>query len=156
MGLRKKPKGPKDPSKIKPKKQKKVKLKGHLIKQMQKMESEAGKGKKLSVPPVRSRQGLITTTFESQLDGIGLQASASSGYVPVSHTPLARFLKDRNVAEDTVSAVIAGIMEEETQDDVKAIIIAASPELGLVGDELENAIDLAIEEWRNVKKISET
>ncbi|MGY5858976.1 MAG: hypothetical protein RTU63_06380 [Candidatus Thorarchaeota archaeon] len=162
VAIFRRPKGPKDPPK--PKKQKKQKkqkaskekAKGHLMKQMRKMSSEAEKGKKLSVPPVSSRQEIITDIFESKLAAIGLQASASSDYVPVSHTPLARFLKDLKVPEDTVSAIIAGIMEEETEDDVKIIIEAASPELGLVGDELENAKDLAVEEWRNVKKISQT
>jgi len=158
MGIRRKSKDAKNPKKDKPKKQKKsnVKVKGHLIKQMQKMENEAGKGKKLSVPPVRSRQEIITEMFESKTRAIGLQASTSSGYVPVSNTPLARYLKERNVLEGTVSAIIDGIMEEETEKGVRSMIEAASPELGLSNDELENAKDLAVEEWRNVRETSET
>ncbi|MFW9844058.1 MAG: hypothetical protein ACFFEV_05760 [Candidatus Thorarchaeota archaeon] len=154
MGLRKKSKGPKEPKKNEPKKKKRGKVKGHLIKPMQKMESEAEKGKKLSVPPVRSRQEIITEMFESRLNAIGLEASASSGYVPVSKTRLARFLKEKNVPEDTVSAIIAGIMEEESEGGVRGIIEAASPELDLVGGELENAKDIAVEEWKNVKETS--
>ena len=153
MGLRKKRQGPKDPKKDKPKKKKKIKVKGHLIKQMQKMEGEAGKNKKLSVPPVRSRHEVITEMFESKTRAIGLEASTASGYVPVSYTPLARFLKERNVPEDTVSAIIDGIMEEKNEADVMAIIEASadSPEVDLIGDELEKAKALAAEEWRNVK-----
>lgn len=150
-------KGPKAPGKVKPTKRKKskVKVKGHLMKPIKKMVSEAEKGKKLSVPEVQSRHDIITDMFESKLAAIGLEAAAASDYVPVSHTPLARFLKDLNVPETTVSAIIAGIMEEDSEDDVKVIIEAASPELGLTGDELDNAKELAVEEWRNVKKIPE-
>jgi len=158
VGLRRKPKDAKNPEKDKPKKQKKsnVRVKGHLIKQMQKMENEIRKGKNLSVPSVRSRQEIITEMFESKTGAIGLQASASSGYVPVSNTPLARFFKERNVLEGTVSAIIDGIMEEETEKGVRSMIEAASPELGLSDDELENAKDLAVEEWRNVRETSQT
>ncbi|TFH10194.1 MAG: hypothetical protein E4H14_02990 [Candidatus Thorarchaeota archaeon] len=156
MVLRRKPKGPNDPKKTKPEKQKKSqgKVKGHLIKQMQKMESEAGKDRKLTVPPVRSRQEIITEMFESQLSVIGLEASTASGYIPASKTPFAVFLKERDVHEDIVSAVIDGIMEEETEKGVRAIIEAASPELGLSGNELEKVKDLAVEEWRNVRETS--
>ncbi|MHA1138328.1 MAG: hypothetical protein ACTSSE_17750 [Candidatus Thorarchaeota archaeon] len=147
----------KAPDKIKPRKQKKskVKVKGHLMKPMQKMSSEAEKGKKLSVPPVRSRQEIITEMFESKTRAIGLKASTSSGHVPISHTPLARFLKDHNVEVDIVSAIIDGIMEEDSEENVRGIIEASSPELGLIGDELEKAKELAVQEWRNVKKITD-
>ncbi|TFG31612.1 hypothetical protein EU528_05720 [Candidatus Thorarchaeota archaeon] len=158
VGLRKKPKGSKDVSKQKKQKKSKGKVKGHLIKQMQKMEGEASKDKKLSVPPVRSRQEIITDIFESKTSAIGLKASTASGYVPVSYTPLARYLKERNVSEDTVSAIIDGIMEEESEEDVKAIIEAAadSPGVNLVGAELEKAKELAVEEWNNVRDTSES
>ena len=154
VGLRRKSKDAKVPKKIEPKKQKKsnAKVKGPLIKQMQKMESEAGKDKKLSVPPVRSRQEIITEIFASKTRAIGLQASTSSGYIPVSNTPLARFLKERKVPEVTVSAIIEGIMEEETEVGVRELIEAASPELGLSHNELDNAKDLAVQEWRNVSE----
>jgi len=144
---------------IEPKKPKrtKIKAKGHLMKQIQKMESQAEKGKELTVPPVRSRQEIITQIFESKTNAIGLEASTAGGFVPVSYTPLARFLKDCNVAEDTVSAIIVGIMEEENEESVKAIIEAAadSPEVNLVGDDLDKAKELAVEEWRNVKTPSD-
>ena len=157
MGLRKKSDGSKKPKKIEPKKKKKGKVKGHLIKQMQKMESEAAKDKTLTVPQVRSRQQIIVDMFESKINAIGLKASSASGYIPVSYTPLARYLKERNVHEDTVSAIIDGMMEEESEDDVMAIIEAAadSPEVNLVGAELEKAKALAVEEWRNVRSAPE-
>jgi hypothetical protein len=160
VAIFRKSKGQKPGKPKKPKKEKKkgkVKVKGHLMKPMKKMASEAEKGKKLSVPPVRTRQEIITEMFESKTSAIGLEASTSSGYVPVSYTPLARFLKERNVEEDMVSAIIAGIMEEESEEDVMSIIEAAadSPEINLIGDELEKAKTLAVEEWRNVKKPSE-
>lgn len=146
-------KKPKDLPEPKKPKRSKIKVKGHLMKPIQKMEGQAEKGKKLTVPPVRSRQEIITQIFESKTNAIGLEASTAGGYVPVSYTPLARFLKDRNVAEDTVSAIIVGIMEEESEEDVRTIIEVAadSPEIDLIGDELEKAKELAVEEWRNVK-----
>lgn len=155
--LRRRPKGTKDPTKPKELKTPKIKVKGHLMKQMQKMTSEAEKDKELTVPPVRSRQEIITQMFEAKTRAIGLEASTASGYVPMSHTPLARFLKERNVPEDIISAIIAGLMEEENEDDVKAIIEAAadSPEVNLIGDELRKAKELAVEEWRNVKASSD-
>ncbi|MHA1862407.1 MAG: hypothetical protein ACTSWA_01460 [Candidatus Thorarchaeota archaeon] len=146
-------KEPKDLTKPQKPKRSKIKVKGHLMKQIQKMEGQAEKDKELTVPPVRSRQEIITEIFESKTSAIGLEASTAGGYVPVSYTPLARFLKDRNVAEDTVSAIIAGIMEEDNAESVKAIIEAAadSPEVDLIGNELDKAKELAVQEWRNVK-----
>lgn len=151
------PKTPKDPTEPEKPKKSKIKAKGHLMKPIQKMVSAAERDKKLTVPPVRSRQEIITQMFESKTSEIGLVASTSSGYVPVSYTPLARFLKERNVPEDTVSAIIAGIMEEENEEAVEAIIeaTAESPEVDLIGDELDKAKELAVEEWRNVRKTPE-
>lgn len=138
-------------------KKSKIKVKGPLMKQMGKMVSEIDKGKELTVPPIRSREEITTQMFESKMNAIGLEASKSSGYVPVSYTPLARFLKERGVPEDTVSAIIAGILEEEGEAEVRAIIDAAaeSPEVNLVGNELEKAKQLAVDEWANVKKAPE-
>lgn len=158
VAIFRKPKGSKEPAKPTKQKTSKVKVKGPLIKQMQKMSSEAERNKDLTVPPVRSRQEIVTEMFESKTRAIGLVASTSSGHLPMSYTPLARFLKERNVAEDTISAIIAGLMEEENEEDVKSIIEAAadSPGVNLIGAELNKAKMLAVEEWRNVKKPSET
>lgn len=130
-----------------------AKVKGPLMKQIGKMMGETEKGKKLTVPPVRSRQEIITQMFESKMDAIGLEPSKDGGYIPVSSTPLARFLKERGVPDDTINAILAGLMEEEQETEVRAIIDAAadSPEINLVGSELDRAKDLAVEEWKNLR-----
>jgi hypothetical protein len=127
-----------------------AKVKGPFMNQIGKMISQAEKGKDLSVPTVRSRQDIITQIFESRMHAIGLEPSTDSGYVPVSHTPLARFLKQRGVSDDTVGAILAGLMEEEHEAEVRAIIeaTAESPDINLVGDELDKAKELAVEEWK--------
>jgi hypothetical protein len=127
-----------------------AKVKGPLMKQIGKMIGETEKAKGLSVPAVRSRQEIITQMFESQMHAIDLEPSTDSGYIPVSHTPLARFLKQRGVPDDTIGAILAGLMEEEHEAEVRAIIEAAadSPDINLVGDELDKAKDLAVEEWK--------
>jgi hypothetical protein len=141
-------------TKTKSKKRKKgsVKVKGYLMKPMRKMASEAEKGKKLSVPQVRRRDEIITEMFASKLTEIGIKPSTSSGHVPVSYTPFALFLKDHGVQDDIVGALMEGIMEEDSDETVRGIIDASSPELNLTGSELEKAKNLAVEEWRNIKK----
>ena len=129
-----------------------------LMKQISRMSTEIDKGKELSEPVVRSRQEIITTKFTTQMQSIGLEPATDSGYVPVSHTPLARFLRDRGVQDETVSAILAGLMEEENEADVRAIILAAAetPGVDLTGIELEKAQDLAATEWRNVRMSRDT
>jgi len=146
---------PKDkPAKTKPVKTKPVKFKGPMMKQIKKMISETEKGKGLSVPPVRTRQEIITQIFESKMNAIHLTPSTDSGYVPVSYTPLARFLKERGVADDTISAILAGLMEEEHEVEVRDIIDAAadSPEVNLIGNELDMAKQLAVDEWKKMRE----
>ena len=154
VAIFRKSKQAKAPAKTKPAKQKKgsVKVKGYLMKPMRKMAGEAEKGKKLSVPQVRPRDEIITEMFVSKLTEIGIKPSTSSGHVPVSYTPFSLFLKDHGVQDDIVGALMEGIMEENSDETVRGIIDAASPELNLTGPELEKAKDLAVEEWRNVKK----
>jgi hypothetical protein len=140
-------------AKAKKEKTKKAKVKGPLMKQMKKMISETEKGKGLSVPSVRTRQEIITQIFESKMNAINLKPSTDGGYVPMSYTPLARFLKERGVAEDTISAILTGLMEEEHEVEVRDIIDAAadSPEVNLIGNELEMAKQLAVDEWRKMR-----
>ena len=128
-----------------------------VMKQMHKMTSELDKGKDLTEPFVRSRQDIITQKFNSQMNEVGLEPATDSGYIPVSYTPLARFLKERGVQDDTVSAILAGLMEEENEAEVQAIIDAAAdtPGVDLTGAELEKAKQLAIEEWNNVRRSRE-
>ena len=130
-----------------------AKVKGPLMKQIGKMIGETEKDNKLSVPAVKTRQEIITRMFESKMDAIGLEPSKDGGYIPVSSTPLARFLKDRGVPDDTINAILAGLMEEAQETEVRAIIDAAadSPEINLVGNELDKAKDLAVEEWKNLR-----
>lgn len=140
--------------KTKAEKVKPAKFKGPMMKQLQKMIGETEKGKSLSVPSVRTRQEIITQIFESKMNEINLTPSTDSGYVPVSSTPLARFLKDRGVADDTIDAIIAGLMEEEHEAEVRDIIDATadSPEVNLIGNELDEAKELAVDEWRKLRE----
>jgi len=140
--------------KAKGKKAKPVKFKGAMMKQIGKMISETEKEKPLSVPSVRTRQEIITQLFESKMNQVNLTPSTDSGYVPVSYTPLARFLKDRGVADDTIDAILAGLMEEEHEAEVRDIIDAAadSPEVNLIGHELDEAKDLAVVEWKRLRE----
>ncbi len=128
-----------------------------MLKQIHRMSSEVEKGKKITEPVVRSRQDIITQKFNSQMNEVGLEPATDSGYIPVSYTPLARFLKERGVQDDTVSAILAGLMEEENEADVQAIIDAAAdtPGVDLTGAELEKAKQLAIDEWNNVRRSRE-
>ena len=127
------------------------------LRQMRRMASELEKGKDLTDPVVTSRDDIVTKKFNSQMQQIGLEPATSSGYVPVSHTPLARYLKERGVEDDTVSAILAGLMEEENEAEVRAIILAAAetPGVDLTGAELEKAQDLAVSEWTNVRRSRE-
>ncbi len=142
------------PAKTKVAKAKPTKFKGPMMKQIKKMIGETEKGKNLSVPSVRTRQEIITQLFESKMNLINLTPSTDSGYVPVSHTPLARFLKERGVADDTISAILAGLMEEEHEAEVRNIIDATadSPEVNLIGHELDEAKELAVEEWKRLRE----
>lgn len=139
-------------TKAKPSKTKPASFKGPMMKQIRKMISETEKGKELSVPPVRSRQEIITQIFESKMNAIDLAPSKDSGNIPVSYTPLARFLKDRGVTDDTISAILAGLMEVEDEADVRNIIDATadSKEVNLIGEELDKAKTLAVHEWKKM------
>jgi hypothetical protein len=131
-----------------------AKVKGPLMKQIGKMIGETEKSTQLSVPTVRSRQDIVTQMFESKMHAIDLEPSTDSGYVPVSHTPLARFLKERGVSDDTIGAILAGLMEEEHEAEVRSIIEAAadSPDVNLIGNELDKAKELAVEEWKSLRE----
>ncbi|MHA1950574.1 MAG: hypothetical protein ACW987_11975 [Candidatus Thorarchaeota archaeon] len=125
-----------------------------VVRQMRRMISEVDKDRDLAEPSVRSRQDIITTKFETQMKSVGLKPSSDSGYIPVSYTPLARFLKDRGVQDDTIGAILAGLMEEETAESVRGIIDAAAdtPGVDLIGEELEKAKLLGVEEWKNLRR----
>jgi hypothetical protein len=128
-----------------------------VLKQIRRMVSELDKEKDMTEPAVQSRQVIITKKFNSQIHAIDLEPGTDSGYIPVSHTPLARFLKERGVHENTVSAILDGLMEEENEEDVRAIIDAAAGTAGidLTGAELAKAQDLAVVEWTNLRRSRE-
>lgn len=124
-----------------------------VVKQMRRMLMDVDKDKELMEPSVQTRQDIITEKFESQMNAIGLEPSTDSGYVPVSYTPLARFLKDRGVSDDTVGAILDGLREEATEESVREIIDATAdtPDVDLTGGELEKAKQLAVDEWNNLR-----
>ena len=128
-----------------------------ILKQMRRMISEVDKDKGMKEPVVRTRQEIVTEKFNSQMQSIGLEPATDSGYVPSSHTPLARFLIERGVHEDTVGAILDGLMEEEGEAEVRAIIDAAAdtPGVDLTGEELAKAQDLAVVEWTNLRRSRE-
>ncbi|NHI88804.1 MAG: hypothetical protein EAX87_04720 [Candidatus Thorarchaeota archaeon] len=129
-----------------------------VVKQIRRMTAQLDKGKDLTDPSVSTRDDIITKKFNLQMKALGLEPATDSGYIPVSHTPLARFLQERGVQEDTVSAILAGLLEENSEDDVREIISAAaeSPGVDLTGTELEKAQDLAVNEWTNARRMRET
>jgi hypothetical protein len=124
-----------------------------VVKQMRRMILDVDKERDIIEPSVKSRQEIITKMFDSQMNAVGLRPSADSGYVPVSYTPLARFLIERGVQDDTVSAILAGLMEVESEVHVREIVDAAAdtPGVDLTGAELEKAKQLAVDEWNNVR-----
>ncbi|MHA2070818.1 MAG: hypothetical protein ACW985_03415, partial [Candidatus Thorarchaeota archaeon] len=111
---------------------------------MQRMISDVEKERSVKVPEVRSRDTIITEKFESEMKSVGLQPSTETGYIPVSYTPLARFLAERGIANDIASAISAGLKEEQTEDDVRNIIDAAAgtPDIDLTPDEVKKAQEL--------------
>jgi len=125
-----------------------------VVKQMRRMLADVDKEKELIEPAVQSRQDIITKRFESQMNAIGLEPSTDSGYVPVSYTPLARYLIERGVSDDTVGAILDGLMEEASEESVREIIDAAAdtPDVDLTGEELEKAKQLAVDEWNNIRR----
>jgi hypothetical protein len=129
-----------------------------VVKQMRRMTTQLDKGKDLADPSVSTREDIITRKFNSQMKALGLEPATDSGYIPVSHTPLARFLQERGVQEDTVSAILAGLLEITSENDVREIISAAaeSPGVDLTGTELEKAQELAANEWTNARRTRET
>lgn len=129
-----------------------------VIGKIQKMIGDVERERAIKVPEVKSRSTIVTEIFESEMKSVGLQPSTESGYIPVSYTPLARFLAERGIANDIASAISAGLKEEETEEDVRNIIDAAAgtPDIDLTPEEIKKAQDLAVEEWNRVRKSSGT
>ncbi|MFX0045520.1 MAG: hypothetical protein ACFE8Z_06705 [Candidatus Hermodarchaeota archaeon] len=122
-------------------------------KRMERMIGDIDKGRTVRAPEVKSRQSIITGMFEGKMRAVGLEPTTKSGYIPVSYTPLARFLSERGIDDDIVSAITSGLKEEESEEDVRSIIEAASgtPDVDLTPAEIEKAQDLAVEEWNRLR-----
>ncbi|MFW9927186.1 MAG: hypothetical protein ACFFDM_10520, partial [Candidatus Thorarchaeota archaeon] len=117
-----------------------------VVKQMRRMILDVEKEREITTTNVKSRQELITSMFDFQMNAIGLEPVTDSGYIPVSQTPLARYLKERGVQNDTIDAILTGLMEEENEEHVRAIVDATAdtPGVDLTGEELEKAKQLAL------------
>ncbi|MHA1935199.1 MAG: hypothetical protein ACW97A_07945 [Candidatus Thorarchaeota archaeon] len=127
--------------------------KAPIMKQIGKMLSTVEKGKIPDEPTVSSRQEIVTNLFESKMQAVGVEPSKDSGYIPTSQTPLAQYLRKYEIPDDIIDAILAGLQEESTEEDVRAIIDAAAdtPDVNLDGIFLDKAKDLAVEEWKRAR-----
>ena len=132
--------------------------KSPVVGKMRRMIGDVEKERGIKVPVVKSRDSIITEMFEREMKSVGLQPSTESGYIPVSYSPLGKFLSERGIAVDIVSAISAGLKEEDSEEDVRNIIDAAAgtPDIDLTPDEIKKAQDLAVEEWHRIRKSSGT
>jgi hypothetical protein len=139
VAIRRRPKGPAGPP---------------IITYMSKMVSRIEKGKPIKDVPVKSRQDIITESFEEKMHAVGLQPSTSSGHIPTSRTPLAKYLLDHGVAESTTDAIINELNELESKEAVKEIMDAAAEGEGVnfTSVELDMAKQLALEEWMRARR----
>ncbi|MHA1955498.1 MAG: hypothetical protein ACW968_01105 [Candidatus Thorarchaeota archaeon] len=124
--------------------------KAPILKQIGKMLSTVEKGKVPDEPAVSSRQEIVTNLFESKMQAVGVDPSKDSGYIPTSQTPLAQYLRKYEIPDDIIDAILAGLQEEKSEEDVRSIIDAAAdtPDITLDGIFLDKAKDLAVEEWK--------
>ncbi|MHA2140479.1 MAG: hypothetical protein ACXADC_07390 [Candidatus Thorarchaeota archaeon] len=129
-----------------------------VVGKMRRMMSDVEKERDIKVPDVKSRDSIITEMFQSEMKSVGLEPSTESGYIPVSYTPLARFLAEKGISNDIASAISTGLKEEETEEDVRNIIDAAAgtPDIELTPEEVAKAQDLAVEEWNRVRRAGGT
>jgi hypothetical protein len=124
------------------------------MKQVQKVKSAVDRGRTPPEVTTRSRQTIVTSVFEDKMESVGLEPSADSGYIPVSQTPLASFLGEHGVNEDTVGAILAELKQIESESEIAEIVdaIAETPGVVLEGADAETAKQLAIEEWTRGQK----
>ncbi|MFW9908057.1 MAG: hypothetical protein ACFFEF_05740 [Candidatus Thorarchaeota archaeon] len=127
-----------------------------IIKRINKMRNLIEKDKKFEVKETLTRQDIISDLFERKMRSIGIEPSKDSGYIPTSQTPLARYLRRFDIEDDIIDAILAGLAEVETENSVREIIEAAAdtPDLELEGDELKEAQELAVEEWKKMRRIA--
>ncbi|TFG05165.1 hypothetical protein EU538_11585 [Candidatus Thorarchaeota archaeon] len=127
--------------------------KGPVMKQIRKMISAIEKHKDFDEIEVKSRQELITEQFLGKLQKLDLTLSEASGYVPASYVPFALLLKKLDVPENITEALLQGIEEAESEESVRGMIGAAleAADIDLEDEELHEAEDLGLEEWRKVQ-----
>ncbi len=127
--------------------------KGPVMKQIKKMISAIEKDKDFDEVNVKTRQEILTEVFVEKLQKLDLTLSDASGYVPASYVPIAIFLRKLSVPEQITDALLQGIEEAESEESVREMIDAAveAAEIELGQDELLEAQDLGLEEWRKVQ-----
>jgi hypothetical protein len=125
-----------------------------VVKTMTKMLSDIERGREFELAGVPTRQSTISSLFEEKMSSMGMKPSTESGYIPVSYTPLSRFLAERGVSDDIISAILAGLKEEDSEEEVREIIEAAATTaaIDLTPQEIEKAQQLGVEEWARVKR----
>ncbi len=124
------------------------------IKQVKKLLKSVQKDKRLPELKVASRQEIITKLFMDRMAAADIRPSSDFGHMPVSYTPLARFLRERGLKDDIIEAIQAGIMEESTEDNVRALVVDTvdALDISLSSEEIQQIQELAIEEWTRRSK----
>jgi hypothetical protein len=125
-----------------------------IMKQIQKMKSAVDKGRPPQDGTTRSRQTIITSLFEEKMESVGLEPSTDSGHIPISQTPLASFLSEHGVNEDTVGAILGELKQIESEAEIVDIIdaVAETPGVVLQGEDVVIAKRLAVDEWTGSQK----
>ncbi|MGY5859423.1 MAG: hypothetical protein RTU63_08630 [Candidatus Thorarchaeota archaeon] len=77
--------------------------------------------KELIKHPNRTRQEIVKEIFESKMYMIGLELSKDSGYIPLSETPLARFLRSKGTPADVVENIIHRLQNESEESRIEII-----------------------------------
>ena len=85
--------------------------------------------KELPTSHVRTRQEIITDIFESKMKIIGLKPYKGDGYIALSNTPLARYLRKSGVSADFVEGII-NELQNESEENRMEIIEAALESVG--------------------------
>ncbi len=126
---------------------------GPVMKQTKKMISAIEKDKDFDEISVKTRHETITEIFVKNLQKLDLTLSEASGYVPASYVPIAIFLRELNLPEQITDALLQGIEEAESEESVCEMIDAAveAADIELSRDELIEAQELGIDEWRKVQ-----
>ncbi|MBD3406468.1 MAG: hypothetical protein GF411_10180 [Candidatus Lokiarchaeota archaeon] len=135
----------------------KVPLGPPILKILVKMKSAVEKGSKVDVPIAKTRQQLITETFEPKLQEAGIELPKKGGYIPlVASSDLSQKLVEYKEQtgkfdDDEIEATIEGIHAAETEKEVDDIAETVSDHLGLSDSQKQELGHLAREEWNRHK-----